>query len=278
MRVRPALFLAVLLAAFPAAARAQDIASAADDALIEQAIQGGRLVQARTMLAQRQMMAGEQAEPALEILNAELAIAERRNDQALAGLMALKAKAIGDCRVDGGIGIVLVRSKRAEEAMPHLRAAVQACADRWRYWNALGIALDLSRDWPASAEAYERAYALSGGEASVMNNYGFSLMAQQRHKEAARLFAAAAQAEPGNQRYANNADIARGMAGEPLKAQDADRADGDRWARRLNNAGYAALLAGRPDQAKAYFSRSLHASESHEDAAEANLAAIAEGK
>lgn len=271
-----AIFLMAALASFPAAA--QDPAPSDDQELIEQALEGNRLVQARAMLAQRQMAYGGQGDPVLDILNAELALAERRNDQALAAFADLKRRNVGDCRANGGLGIALVRSQRGAEALEPLRAATAACPDRWRYWNALGVALDLARDWKASSDAYERAFALSDGEPSVMNNYGFSLMLQRRHVEAARLFTAAARTDSGNPRYANNADIARAMAGEPLKASEADRIDADGWAQRLNNAGYAALLAGRPVQAKAYFSRSLHAGENFDAAAETNLAALGEGQ
>ncbi|MCF8710182.1 hypothetical protein [Rhizorhapis sp. SPR117] len=85
-------------------------------------------------------------------------------------------------------------------------------------------------------------------------------------------------ADPGNERYANNADIARAMAGTPIAkaaaARSAGADDAEDWARRLNNAGYASLLAGRRDDAKAYFSRSLHASDTYSHVASANLAAL----
>lgn len=277
MSWRPLLAAILALASIPAAAAAQDVMPPADYDLIEQAIEGSRLVQARTMLAQRQTMERGQPDAVVDILNADLALAERRSDQALAAFQDLKSRGVADCRVEGGLGIALIRIRRGADALAPLRVATQACPERWRYWNALGVALDLSREWKASADAYERAFTLSG-EASVMNNYGFSLMMQQRHTEAARLFAAAARADPSNQRYANNADIAHAMAGEPLKANDADSMDADRWARRLNNSGYAALLAGRREEARSYFSRSLHAGESYDAAAETNLAALGEGK
>lgn len=271
------LALLAALAGFPAAVAAQQT-SMTDYELIEQAIEGDRLLQARTMLAQRQVASAGRTDPVMDILNAELALAERRNEEALAAFGDLKLREVKDCRVDGGQGIALVRSGRAAEALAPLRDATRTCPKRWRYWNALGVALDLSRDWQKSAEAYERAFAFSGGEASVMNNYGFSLLAQRRHAEAVHLFAAASRAEPDNQRYANNADIARSMDGQPLKQGDMDRRNADRWAKRLNNAGYAALLAGRREQAKSYFSRSLHAGEGYDAAAEANLALLGEDK
>lgn len=244
-------------------------------ALIEQAMEGGRLVQARSMLAHTSLAetAGDSVE--FEIVSAELALAERRDAQALAAFGDLHRRGVADCRVGAGLGLALVRHRRAGEAISHLEASADACPVRWRTWNALGIALDLSGDWTGSEAAYEAAFRLSGQRAEVMNNYGFSLLLQHRFEEAARLFAAASRADPANQRYANNADIARAMAGKPLQA---GKEDGRQWAHRLNNAGYAALLAGRSAEAKALFSRSIHASDSHFVRARANLSSMGGGE
>lgn len=279
MKLWPVAALALAVAALQGpSVLAQDAAPAADYALIQQAIEAGRLVQARAMLANQLPAEGERPGTEFDLLGAELALAERRDDQALAAFSDLKRRGVAGCRVDGGLGIALVRHQRAGEALAPLRAATQACPERWRFWNTLGIALDLSGDWQGSAHAYETAFGLSGHDASVMNNYGFSLLLQRRYVEAARLLAAAAGVDSAHQRYANNADIARSMAGEPLRAGDADRANAGHWARRLNNAGYASLLAGRADEAKAYFSRSLFAGDSYFQAAGANLAAMAGGE
>lgn len=280
---RPGIALAALLACPALTATAQET-PVNDYALIGQAIEAGRLVQARTMLAHQIVAkrddASDRAE--LDILGAELALAERRDMQALAAFSDLDRRGVADCRVQSGLGLSLMRQQMAGEALSHLRAATEACPDNWRTWNALGVALDLDRDWAGSAEAYEAAFLLTGNHAAIMNNYGFSLLLQRRFAAAARLFAAALQAEPDNQRYANNADIARTMAGEPLTDREAsasqDSSDRQTWARRLNNAGYASLLAGRTDEAKAYFSRSLHSSDNYFQRASANLSAMAGGQ
>lgn len=274
---RSAMALAALFACPALPAIAQD-AFVGDYALIGQAIEAGRLVQARTMLASRILAEREGASPDFDILSAELALAERRDAQALAAFKDLDQRGISDCRVQAGLGFSLMREQKAGEALSHLHAATKACPGNWRAWNALGVAFDLAHDWHKSAEAYETAFQLTEDRAAIMNNYGFSLLLQRQFTEAARLFAAAARAEPGNQRYANNADIARTMAGEPLTAIGPDRGNQQEWARRLNNAGYASLLAGRAQDAKAYFSRSLHSSDSYFQRASANLAAMKGGQ
>ena len=268
------------LFACPAVTVAAQEAPVSDYALIGQAIEAGRLMQARTMLANRIIAerGSEKDSAELDILSAQLALAERRDMQALAAFSDLDQRGITDCRVQAGLGLSLMRQQRAGEALIHLRAATKACPKEWRTWNALGVALDLARDWRGSAEAYEAAFRLTDNRATIMNNYGFSLLLQRRFAEAGRLFAAAARAEPGNQRYVNNADIARAMAGEPLARAGRDDPDRQAWARRLNNAGYASLLAGHTDEAKAYFSRSLHSSDDYFERASANLSAMAGGQ
>ena len=261
-------------------ATAQDNMPAADYILIGQAIDAGRLVQAGAMLANQQLAEGTMPTAKFKILSAELALAERRDAMALAAFADLATHGVYDCRVNAGLGIALVRHRRAKEALAHLNAAAAACPDRWDVWNALGVARDLTGAWKDSEGAYEEAFRLSGQKASVMNNYGFSLLLQRRFAAAAQVFAAALRADPGNQRYANNADIARVMAGKPLGGKNGDATEDhpDNLARRLNNAGHASLLAGRSEEAKAYFSRSLHASDSYFQVASANLAAMTGGE
>ncbi|MBK5264148.1 MAG: hypothetical protein JJE34_02775 [Alphaproteobacteria bacterium] len=266
----------VIILAHPAVA--QDKAPVADYALIGQAIDSGRLVQARAMLANQRLAEGNETSTEFEILGAQLALAERRDAQALAAFGDLKTRGVADCRVDAGLGVALVKHQRAREAVAYLDMATQACPERGDAWNALGVARDLTGDWKESESAYEMAFSLSDNKAGIMNNYGFSLLLQQRFAAATRLFAEALRADPGNERYANNADIARAMAGAPIArvsaAKSAVADDAEDWARRLNNAGYASLLAGRRDDAKAYFSRSLHASDTYSHVASANLAAL----
>lgn len=269
MRAGYGILLAVLLAS---PAIAQDETATTDYALIREAIEGGRLVQARAMLGSRRLAEGNAVSTEFDIASAELALAEHRDAEALAAFADLDKRGIADCRAQAGLGTALMRQHYAADALPHLREAAEKCPENWRTWNALAIALDLARDWEGSAKAYETAFRLTGDRASVMNNYGFSLLLQRRFTEATRLFEAARKADPRNERYANNADIARTMAGQPLSSRDAE--EPTERARRLNNAGYASLLAGRTDEAKAYFSRSLHASDSFNQRASANLSAI----
>ncbi|MCF8709411.1 hypothetical protein [Rhizorhapis sp. SPR117] len=174
MRWRTCAAALVIALAYPA--MAQDKAPVADYALIDQAIDGGRLVQARAMLANQRLSEGNQPSTEFEILSAQLALAERRDAQALVAFGDLKTRGVADCRVDAGLGAALVKHQRAREAVAFLDSATQTCPDRWDAWNALGVARDLTGDWKESESAYERAFSLSDNKAGIMNNYGFSLL------------------------------------------------------------------------------------------------------
>lgn len=265
--------LGVLLTAFIVSPAMAQTTAVEEYALIGEAIEAGRFIQARAMLANRKMVEGNAVSVAFEIAHAELALGEHRDAQALAAFGDLDRRGISDCRVQAGYGTTLLRQQRPAEALPHLKSATQTCPGNWRNWNGLGVALDLAGDWQESAKAFETAFQATNDQAAIMNNFGFSLLLQRRFTEAVRMFEQASRVDPANVRYANNADIARTMGGQPLTPSNSE--DPDVKARRLNNAGYASLLAGRRQEAAAYFSRSLHASDSFYQRASANLSAVA---
>lgn len=264
--------LGILMAAFMVSPAMAQTAAVDEYVLIQDAIEAGRFIQARAMLANRRMVEGNTGSVAFEIAHAELALAEHRDAQALAAFGDLNQRGMSDCRVQVGYGTALLRQQRPAEALPHLKSATQSCPSNWRNWNGLGVALDMAGDWPESARAFERAFQTTDDQAAVMNNFGFSLLLQRRFTQAVRMFEQASRMDPANVRYANNADIARTMSGQPLTPSNSE--DPDVQARRLNNAGYASLLAGRRQEAAAYFSRSLHASDSFNQRASANLSAV----
>ena len=99
-----------------------------------------------------------------------------------------------------------------------------------------------------------------------------SLLMQRRWPEAKALLEQAYAADPGDLRFANNLDIAAASMGQaPVRAQGDDAA---RWAERLANAGYAALLAGRPDDARAWLSQSVAAAPVYSPRTAAILASL----
>lgn len=240
--------------------------------LIDDAIDGGRTIQAETMLGQWRANSGEQDKPAIEIAVARMALAKGQDAEAEARFSAIAQAGTADCRVDEGLGIARMRLGRAEQAAELLRRAVDRCAGRWRAWNALGAAYDVAKSWALSAAAYERAFQLTDRPVQVLNNYGLSLMAQGEAAKAVVIFANARQLAPDDARIIANGDAAQVMAGRDIDRRPAD--DANSWAKRLGDAGRVALRMGDAVKARAYLSRAVTESESFQPEAAAALAAM----
>lgn len=244
--------------------------------LIGEAIDGDRIVQAGSMLAQwrTESQAGDKG--AIDIATARLALAQRQDGEAEARFAAISKAGSPDCFVDEGLGIARLRLGRMQEALAPLQRAVGACPGRWRAWNALGIAQDAARNWTQSAAAYERAFQLTDKPVQLLNNYGMSLMAQGRADEAAAIFDKARDMAPDDARVIANGDAAAVMAGRDIQRRTTDDADG--WARRLSAAGQVALRMGDTVRAQAYLSRAMTESERFLPEAAAALATIGPAK
>jgi len=242
--------LATLLASGTAAASPPD-----DLALVDAAIKSGRLVQAQTMIDL--LPADQAALPDVAVLRAQLLLAQGQYDEAEQAFGKLSATVGGDCRVVAGLGTAAAELHHADRAIPLLQDAVARCAPDWRSWSELGRAYTSARRWDDSKAAYDRALGLDGPRASLLNDMAVSLLMQRRYPEAKALLLQALATAPGDARIINNVDIAAASSGEaPVRARGDDAA---RWAERLSNAGYAALLAGRADDARAWLSQSAAA-------------------
>ena len=245
--------------------------------LVEEAIDGGRIIQADAMLAQWRAQAQPGDLKAIEIADARMALEKRRDEEAVARFTALEQSGLKDCHVDEGLGIGLLRLGRSREALEPLRHAVDACADRWRAWNALGVAYDQAQSWALSNAAYERAYQLTDKPAQILNNYGLSLLSQGKADKAAVIFEKARELVPDDARVITNGDTAYVMAGQDISRRPADTAD--EWARRLSNAGQVAMRMGDLPKAQAYLSRAVTEADSFVPEAAAALATMeASGK
>lgn len=229
---------------------------------IHAAIEAGRLIQARAML--------EKAGPApeLRMLAADLALAERRDEAALAAYRALLNA--GDARAAEGAGIAALRLGDSEaEAL--LRRATAQAPGSWRAWNALGVAMDRGRRWAEADAAYAKALQLRPGDAPILSNHGYSLILQRRFKEADAVLSQAAAAAPDDPVIRANRDIVDVLIG---------RFSGDKpggisrveWARRLNNAGYVASISGDRVAAIGLLTRSIITSDAYYARAANNLA------
>lgn len=240
--------------------------------LIDNAIDGNRIIQADTMLAQWRADPAPGDKAGIAIAEARLALAKGQDAEAEARFAALAQAGMTDCRIDEGLGIARLRLGRPQQAAELLRRAADHCARSWRTWNALGVAYDAGKSWALSAAAYERAFQLTGRPVQVLNNYGLSLMAQGEADKAAVIFDQARRMAPDDARIISNGDAAQIMAGRDIERRAED--DADSWAKRLGDAGQVALRMGDAVKARAYLSRAMTEAESYQPKAAAALAAM----
>jgi len=244
------LSLAALLACGAASAAPPD-----DLALVDAAIRGGRLVQAQTMLDLLPEASSDTFDVA--VLRAQLMLAQGQYAEAESAFAKLAATPSQDCRVVAGLGSAAAALRHTDIALARLQDATARCPADWRLWADLGHAYDSGARWNDSRAAYERASALGAPSASLLNDMAVSLLMQHRYPEARALLQQALAADPDDRRVANNFDIAAASMGEPPVRRRGE--DAARWAERLSNAGYAASLAGRSDDARAWLTQSIAA-------------------
>lgn len=244
------LSLAALLACGAASAAPPD-----DLALVDAAIRGGRLVQAQTMLDLLPEASSDTFDVA--VLRAQLMLAKGQYAEAESAFAKLAATPSQDCRVVAGLGSAAAALRHTDIALARLQDATARCPADWRLWADLGHAYDSGARWNDSKAAYERASALGAPSASLLNDMAVSLLMQHRYPEARALLQQALAADPDDRRVANNFDIAAASMGEPPVRRRGE--DAARWAERLSNAGYAASLAGRSDDARAWLTQSIAA-------------------
>jgi Flp pilus assembly protein TadD len=242
------LSLAALLACGTASAAPPD-----DLALVDAAIRGGRLVQAQTML---DLLPADKPDTfEVAVLRAQLMLAQGQYADAERAFGKLAATPSQDCRVIAGLGSAAAALRHTDAALARLQDATARCPSDWRTWADLGHAYDNAARWNDSKAAYERASAMGGPRASLLNDMAVSMLMQHRYPEAKALLLQALAADPDDPRLANNLDIAAASMGEaPVRGRGDDPA---RWAERLSNAGYAASLAGRTDDARAWLTQSI---------------------
>jgi Flp pilus assembly protein TadD len=133
--------------------------------------------------------------------------------------------------------------------------------------------MDRAGRWKDAEQAYARALTLRPGEPAILANRGYSLILQHRLDEAASLLARAAAAAPNDPVIQADRDMADVLRGRFPEDKPADETPAE-WARRLNNAGYAAFVAGDRATATALITRAVMTSETFYRRAANNLALI----
>ncbi|WP_417818944.1 tetratricopeptide repeat protein [Tritonibacter scottomollicae] len=261
--------LLVLMPGSPRAAIRAQTEPTGQGAIIEAAIDGGRLVQASEMLAEMRKRPLDVDHAELDILEAELALARKDDPRAIELFAKYLHRPEHLCRAKEGSGTALARSSDWETAIGLLADVTIKCPERWKAWNMMGITLAHFGKYRASKYAFDKALSRSENSPVVLNNLGYSLLVRQEYAEAAKIFEMAIAQRPENERFQNNLDIARAAMGEaPMKMARESRS---RWIERLTNSGYAALLTGHKKAGTALLSQAVIGSSSMASKAAANL-------
>ena len=237
---------------------------------VDQAIRAGRLEQAHIMVG-RAMAAGQKGAH-VDLILANLASAQGKNEEALARYQALLAVAPDDTMLAERAGISALKTGKVDLAIELLNRSIKWPAASWHAWNARGVAADYKRDWVTADESYAKAASLAPDEADVVNNQGWSYLLRGDWKKAVGYFERAAARDPKSVRIGNNLELARDALATDLPRRLPGEEDAD-WAARLNDAGVAAQLLGDKARAVAAFSQALEARGNWYDRAANNLKA-----
>lgn len=252
---------AALLAATPATGLAE----------AEQALQAGRLEQARIMLdtAAREGAQGEQ----LDRLRAEHAFRSGDYRAALGRYEALAAAHPDESLLFERAGIAALHLRDLPRASASLKNATALANASWRAWNARGALADRRQDWTEADLAYDHAQALGPDRPEVLNNRGWSLLLRGDWDGALPLLERAAEIDPKSRRIADNLELARAAVAEDLPRRRPGETNRD-WAARLNDAGVLAIASGDRQRAIAAFTQAIEASSHWFERAANNLALI----
>jgi len=238
---------------------------------LESALIADRLIQSESMIASLQRDCA--AHPRYNALAARFALRTGRAADANRLYAALAAQEPGNVEYAGGVGLSALQLGQDDLAVAWLTRAAAASSPDWHVFNALGIVHDRRGEWQAAGEAYARAAELAPYEASVWSNRGYSLMLQRHAAEAVPLLERAAALDPNNAAIRRNLALATAMTGVYDDARRAGETSAE-YARRLNNLGYGAWLAGDSAAARRLLSRAIEVSETRFERAEHNLARV----
>jgi tetratricopeptide (TPR) repeat protein len=193
-------------------------------------------------------------------LLADLAFTEKRWPEASLRYDQLLSSAPEEGQLLERAGIVRLQLDRVDDAIAVLDKALILPRPGWQAWNARAVAADRKRDWRTADRAYAAGRKEAPRNATLLNNLGWSLMLRGRWEEGANLLADAHALAPGEQRIADNLDLARSAASAGLPERAAGESDAS-YAARLNDAGMVAM--GRSDSRKAVaaFARALEVSD-----------------
>jgi Tfp pilus assembly protein PilF len=90
------------------------------------------------------------------------------------------------------LGLIYLHTKRHDEARELLERAISQDPLLWRAQNGIGIIADMAGEHAKAIRAYDAALAANPGDASVLNNRGYSLYLDGQYEAASKDFLEAA--------------------------------------------------------------------------------------
>ena len=219
---------------------------------LDRAIRAGRLLEAHGLVRQIDNFAELERAPAVQLLKAELAIAEQRADLAAIALERLGPNE-GGCRVDVAFAWLDNAQHRYDAAAHRLQRAADICPDQLAIWQQLAANQLAQGNTEGAISALRRAIVIRPNDPQLANALAVALIEAGYLEEAVELLDRTVQMVPGPTIAWLNRDIARAMAGEPPTRDLGDNAG--RWSERLEAGGDGALASGRTAMARSLFAQ-----------------------
>lgn len=239
-----------------------------DTALGRQALVSGDLAVAKTAFSAALRKDPSDAQAALGLAEAHLALNEIQAARQIFQALATKAPSLS-ARVNQGLGLIALRLGRSDQAVGLLGKSVQQDDSLWRAWLGLGQAHDRLKQPSAARRAFNAAERVAPVRAPVLNDLGMSYVSQKQPQKALEFFERALSLDPGYEIARANIRIANAMTG---RYEDAiSGASQTQLPDVLNNVGYIAILNKDFEVADQYLRRAIDLSAVYHKAAIANL-------
>jgi Tfp pilus assembly protein PilF len=166
------------------------------------------------------------------------------------------------------LGLIYLRARNLDEAQALLERAANIDPLLWRAQNGIGILADIKGEHAKAIEAYKAALAANPGDASVLNNRGYSLYLDGQFEAASKDFLEAA--ARGAERAWLNLGLVRARQKRypeaiQLMARNVDLEVA------YNDVGYIAMRQADFAVAERYFHKAIGLSPRYFEAAQRNL-------
>jgi predicted Zn-dependent protease len=221
----------------------------------DQALAGGRLVEAKELLDRLETEAAGPDGDSVKLLRAEWLIAVGRAVEAQPLLSAIEGSEPQQCRILSAEIIASLQLAELDHADRLVADHGPPCTEEPVFWRSLGR-LHLVRERSAAAvTAFRNALALEPANDALRGDLGVALIAADEPVDAVHILADLLARNPDQPDVRINLDYANGMLGQrPARAA----LDNDMfWSRRLQYAGLGARRADRNVLAEALLGQAL---------------------